>query len=467
MYTPTRSIYVLVSLLWVQLLTAQPTPSEDENLHAAITELRAMVLSQQAEIESQKAQIRDLQKAVAEGQGSRSGLQQTNDSGQARSTLTQKNTTGRIPKEIQSEAEPTVSSRFNLDFYGYIKLDAAYDSQRTNPGDYAFYAEPESGTGDDDSFSMTAKQTRFGMKLEAPEFQEWTSTGGIEMDFYGSGSDNAANPRIRLAYLQLERGPWTILAGQHYDAWNTILPKSVNFATMGQHGSLWSRRPQVRATREFRPAGDGMLAATIGAARTIGTDDIDEDGDGLDGGEDSGLPMLQWNLKYMPSGSPKGATFALGGHYGREEVERNATDRDAKYATSLVMGSVHLPLHPQFKISGTLWTGENLGNFQGGIGQSLNLDQDTEIRASGGWVQASWYPSSTLNLNAAYGLDDPKNGDLAAGDRARNETFFTNLYWTFIPSTTFGLEYQYLNTDYKEQNDASTHRVQSAFIYKF
>ena len=293
--------------------------------------------------------------------------------------------TGRIPKDLEIAATPRVSSRFNLDLYGYVKLDAAYDSQRTNNGDVAFYAKPESGTGDDDSFSMTAKQTRFGMKLEAPECQDWKSTGGIEMDFYGSGSDNAANPRIRLAYLQLERNDWTILAGQHYDAWNTVLPKTVNFATMGKHGSLWSRRPQIRATREFRPAGDG----------------------------------------------------------------------------------IHPPLHPKFKLSGTLWTGENLGNFQGGVGQNLNLAQDSEIQATGGWIQASWYPTSTLNLSAAYGLDDPKDSDVSPEGRTRNETFFTNLYWTFIPSTTFGIEYQYLNTDYKTKNDASTHRIQSALIYKF
>jgi len=126
-----------------------------------------------------------------------------------------------------------------------------------------------------------------------------------------------------------------------------------------------------------------------------------------------------------------------------------------------------LPLHSDLRLSGTIWTGANLGSFQGGVGQSLNLPLDTEISATGGWVQACWFPNDALNINLAYGLDDPADADLAVGDRERNETIFTNFYWSFLPSTTLALEYQFLNTDYKNGSDASTHRIQSALIYKF
>jgi uncharacterized coiled-coil protein SlyX len=399
-----------------------------EDLYALVTEL-------QATVEAQQEQIASLQETVT-------SLQQQQTAAPAPAgpePLADKKVTGRTPVPVEAPPGPKVSSRFDLSFYGYVKLDAAYDSQRTAVGDLAFFSRPDSGAGDDDSFSLTAKQTRFGMKVTAPEVRGWETRGRLEMDFYGSASDNAANPRMRLAFLEWEKNDWTILAGQQYDAWNTILPKTVNFATMGRHGALWSRRPQIRATRTVDLNGGGSIEATIGAARTIGLTDIDAAGDGMDGGEDSGLPMVQWNLRYNPGGTMEEVTVALGGHYGSEDVERNARFREESYVTSLLIGSVHFPLRDTFTLSGTLWTGENLGNWQGGIGQSLNLAGNTEIAATGGWIQASWYPLADLNLNVAYGLDDPKNKDLKDGQMERNETWFTNLYWMFLPSTTFAL----------------------------
>lgn len=460
-----RNFWKLILFTSVSL-SAQDTGSESD-IRTLIEELQAMVHAQQTEIESQRSEIRALKETVAAQDRTFQSLPIGESSLAGSEPTSKKSVTGRLPSPLKAETEPKVSSRFNLDFYGYVKLDASYDSQRTYYGDEAFYALPKSGNGDDDSFSMTAKQTRFGMKVSAPEFEGWESRGGIEFDFYGSASDNAPNPRFRLGYLELEKGPWTVLAGQHYDAWNTILPKTVNFATMGQQGALWSRRPQVRVSRQFGLGGDHVLIGTLGAARNIGEADIDVQGDGLDGGEDFGMPMVQWNLKYMPKGTDSGPIFALGGHFGKEEVERTPTDREANYDTSLVMATVHLPLHSSFNLSGAVWTGQNLGKFKGGVGQSLNLTQDTEIATTGGWVQACWFANEDLNINLGYGLDDPDDSDLSNGGRIRNETVFTNLYWSFLPSTTFAIEYQVLNTDYKNAEDATTHRIQSALIYKF
>lgn len=455
-----RILCLLAPLTVASLLATAQDNQHDTDLHALVGQLKAIV-------EQQQEQIRSLQQKVATLEESKQDQPPDQTALTGTAPLAEKDSTGRAPAPLPADPAPKVASRFDLDFYGYIKLDAAYDSQRTVNGDLAFSALPDSGSGDDDAFSLTAKQTRFGMKVAAPDVAGWHSAGRLEIDFYGSASDNAANPRMRLAFLQLKNGPWSLLAGQDYDAWNTVLPKTVNFATMGRHGALWSRRPQLRLTRRFDLAGDSTVSATVAAARTIGTTDIDAAGDGLDGGEDSGLPMLQWNVKYNATGNKDGLTMALGGHYGTEEVERDALHRDASFVTSMLIGSVHLPLNPAFQLSGTLWTGENLGNFQGAIGQRLNLARNTEIAASGGWIQAAWYPVNDLNINFSYGIDNPKDADVADGSPDRNETYFTNLYWTFLPSTTFALEYQYLKTGYKNATEATTHRLQSALIFKF
>jgi hypothetical protein len=68
--------------------------------------------------------------------------------------------------------------------YGYIKLDASFDSAMTNDGDYVYVVLPYAEGEEDDEFNMTAKQTRLGLKLRAAgrtpsscrACSRWTST---------------------------------------------------------------------------------------------------------------------------------------------------------------------------------------------------------------------------------------------------------------------------------------------------
>ncbi|MFO7724711.1 MAG: hypothetical protein R6V45_04095 [Oceanipulchritudo sp.] len=371
--------------------------------------------------------------------------------------------TGNLPLK----RDPVVTSSINLSLYGYVKLDAIYDSQRTNNGNQARFVLPESGQGDDDVFSLTARQTRLGLRVSAPVRDDWEANGRIEIDFYGSGGENAAEPRTRLAYLSLNNGNWEFLAGQDYDTWNMVLPKTNNFATGGFHGTLWSRRAQARATRTWSLGERSALAGSIGMARNVGLEDIDNAGDGLDGGEDSGLPIFQWNLLYSTGLEAGEARFSVGGQYGEEEVERSLTDRDADFITSMLMLSFDVPLTPALGLSGAAWAGENLGGFQGGIGQRINLLRNTEIAATGGWLQARYKTGQDLLFNLAVGMDNPEDSDLNQGGRSRNTTLSANVFWNFLPSTTWILEYQYLKTRYRQSANASNNRWQSALLMKF
>src|SRR4030042_6652300 len=86
----------------------------------------------------------------------------------------------------QKTESPVVSS-FKFKPYGYIKLDAAYDDSRTNYGNSILYVPSESTNRNDDEFSMTARQTRFGIDITAPA-ADWTAQGKVEIDFYGDGA---------------------------------------------------------------------------------------------------------------------------------------------------------------------------------------------------------------------------------------------------------------------------------------
>jgi len=363
--------------------------------------------------------------------------------------------------------------------YGYIKLDAAYDSQRTSMGDIPFYVYPKSATGgkNDNEFNMTARETRLGLDLAGPDVESIETTGKIEADFYGGGSANSANPRIRLAFLDLKTPYGTSLrAGQDWETFITAIPRTLNFGYLADLGALGLRRPQLRLTQDVPLFGDTKLVAKAAAARTIGED---IDGGGQDDGADSGTPTAQGNLylesKWWPS---KSAKAGVSGHFGNETVDtvvsNKVTVADSKdYNSYSVIGSAVLPIHPMIALQGTIWQGKNLDTYYGGVGQGINKTLGCAIGAKGGWAQVVLEPSGMnslldrCNLNVGYGLDDPDNGDLNSGNRSKNEIIFSSLYVKITSAVTAALEYANIVTSYASADDATDNRMQGSMIYKF
>ena len=366
----------------------------------------------------------------------------------------------------------SVLSKFELKIYGYVKLDASYDTQRTSAGDLMYYVLPEVNGDKDDEFNMTAKETRLGLDIKGPEVGSVKTTGKIETDFYGpGGSANSPNLRMRLGYLDLAHANgFSFRAGQDWETFITVFPKILNFTYLADAGALGLRRPQARLTQEFPVGGKTKLTAKIAAARTIGED---IDGGGMDDGADSGKPSVQGNLIFeTPVFANKPAKISVSGHFGQEtldtSVSNKITDVDTKdYDSWSVIGSALLPFGDHVAIQGSAWQGANLDNYFGGIGQGINKTLDTEIGAKGGWVQLVLDPVETINLNLGYGLDDPDDDDMNNGNRSKNELLFANVFFKLNSAVTLGLEYSYITTSYKEASDATDNRFQGSALYKF
>ena len=369
-----------------------------------------------------------------------------------------------------------VASKFDINIYGYVKLDAIYDSQETVAGDLAFYVKQEGPDGSDSQFYMTAKETRLGLAIAGPEAMGGKVSGKIETDFYGKGgTDNAANLRMRLAYLDWAFSSTSIRAGQDWEAFITAIPKSVNFAYMADQGALGLRRPQVRVTQNLNIADGTKVILKAAAVRTIGQD---IDGAGQNDGADSGVPSVQYNLMLQQKvAASKPLKVGVSGHFGKETLDTNGEDDNEDFDTWSVIGSLVFPITDMVTVQGTIWTGENLDTYYGGIGQGINKKRDDTyngIKASGGWAQVVLNPMAKLNINLTYGLDKPDEDDLTAiGDyhpRSQNQYIGGSAYYSFIPELTLAVEYVNLTTEYKTEtdtDDVTDNRIQAAAIYKF
>ena len=191
-----------------------------------------------------------------------------------------------------------VWSNLDIQLYGFLKLDSAYDSSRIENGNYAKWVVSESTNDNDDQFNMTVNQTRLGMLINGPDNGNMKTSGRVELDFYGGGDENKSRLMMRHAYFKLDwpEKRFNIIAGQTSDVISPLFPSTVNYSVCWWTGNIGYRRPQLRLTKEMRINKDVDLKLEGALARTIGRSDAVAAPNGTESGEDAGSPTLQGRI---------------------------------------------------------------------------------------------------------------------------------------------------------------------------
>ncbi len=361
-------------------------------------------------------------------------------------------------------------------FYGYIKLDASYDSAMTNDGDFAYIVLPYEDGEKDDEFNMTAKQTRFGVKFDGGGTDAVDMSGVIEFDFYGGGAENKPNPMLRKAYMLFKTSAVDILAGQTSDVISPIVPTTLNYIVLWKSGDIGYRRPQIRLTKAVKVADDTKLKFAVSANRSMGRD--------KNGGETVGMPSFQGRVAVGTKLMGGVAELGVSGLMGREEAVSAADTTTYELDQSVVAVDLSLPLGEMVTLKGQYFKGSNLAHYLGGVGQGIaeipaegaGNTELVEIEASGWWTQLTVKPNQSWQFNVGAGSDDPEldEDDTAGNDLEKNTTYFGNAIWTVTPSAVVGVEYARIETEYMIRGEEETttesylnNRLQLSFMYKF
>ena len=380
-----------------------------------------------------------------------------------------------IPQDnaIDTQMPKMVWSSLDIQIYGYLKLDAAYDSSQIMNGNYAQWVERENNNKDDDQFNMTANETRLGMLINGPDNGEMKTSGRVEVDFYGGGlSENRARLMMRHAYMKLDwpEDRFNIIAGQTSDVISPLFPSTVNYSVGWWTGNIGYRRPQIRLTKELGFETGGYLKLEGALARTIGRDDAIG---GTESGEDAGFPTFQGRASLtLPMFGAKEATIGLSGHWGEEEYDIAENGQDREFKTWSLNLDYAQPICSKVEIKAELFTGENLDAYLGGIGQGVITDTTKpnhykEIGSKGGWIAAGLGPWDNKRFNVGVAIDDVDRGDVNDGDRTLNRSVFGNVYCALNKQTDVAFELSHWRTDYRGSGDGDSLRVQTALIYKF
>jgi hypothetical protein len=170
-----------------------------------------------------------------------------------------------------------VKSKFNLSIGGFVKLDYAYNSVDLGPsgallpnGSLPRVAFPQAGAavqGNQEQSILTARQSRFWLKVAGPTFLGAKTGALIEADFYGDPSSASEAPQLRerLAYGTLDWENTQVLFGQAYDIFGPAIASTVDFRQGAATGTPNQPRvPQLRLTQKVSFNADNSLKLVVG-----------------------------------------------------------------------------------------------------------------------------------------------------------------------------------------------------------
>ncbi len=350
----------------------------------------------------------------------------------------------------ESESKVTTRSRMKLEFNGRVLVTGFSNSRRVNNVDNPQFVRPDTASGlPQGGAGMAIRQTTLGLAVSAPEVFGGNFHGDLDVDFYGGQQPSTGGRTFPLLRLRTARAmvKWTygeLLIGQESPliaAVNPVSLAAVGTPDFAGAGNLWLWLPQIRGGIETGgKVSIGVQAAVLAPTSGDPANVFDTDDDAA---EHSSRPYLQGRVHVRWGADDMAGDIGVGVHQGWL-----ATKGDSLISSSAVAVDVLLPVTRWFEIRGEAFQGQALkGLGGGGIGQGLGLN-GVPVHTSGGWAQVNFKPTSRVLLGAGYGMDDPRDSDLAPGSRLKNVVREAHIHVRPGGPFVFGFEYRRLETTY-------------------
>ncbi len=175
---------------------------------------------------------------------------------------------------LNMQAQETTEKSFGIQFSGFLKYDAFYDTRETvsiREGHFLLYPAGEAldAYGNDinavSSFNMLSIQSRLTGKITGPDCFGAKTSGILEADFFGNENANFSDVngfRLRHAIVKMN---WNngieLLAGQYWNPMfvTDVFPGVVSFNT-GAPFNPFSRNPQIKISKTLSALKIGVTA---------------------------------------------------------------------------------------------------------------------------------------------------------------------------------------------------------------
>jgi len=143
-----------------------------------------------------------------------------------------------------------------------------------------------------------------------------------------------------------------------------------------------------------------------------------------------------------------------------------------------------VPLGKYFGLTGEFYRGRATAGIGGAVGQDVVMSgsliaPDTVVRgveSMGGWLQLKFKPNANLELNGAFGQDNPFARELRQFPGnvsyfgpliSRNQSEFGNFIYHLRSNMLLSLEFRHLHTSMLDSGFAKANQVNAAMGYLF
>ncbi|MFI5311106.1 MAG: hypothetical protein ACHQQ3_07740 [Gemmatimonadales bacterium] len=366
-----------------------------------------------------------------------------------------------LQQQLAAQAQGGVQtrSRLSLEFSGRVLVTGFSNSRRVNNVDVPLFARPDTANGlPQGGAGMAIRQTTLGLAVTAPRILGGSFRGDVDVDFFGGQQPSSGGRTFPLLRLRTARGILTwkhgeLLVGQESPLISGVNP--VSLASVGTPGfvaagNLWLWLPQVRAGVETGgPVSFGIQGAILAPTSGDPAAAFDTDNDVA---EKSRRPFVQGRVHVRWGSDEMAGDIGVGVHRGWL-----AAKGDSLLVSEAFAVDARIPLTRWLEVRGEGYDGKALkGLGGGGIGQGLGQN-GAPVRSRGAWGQVNLKPTSRVVLGAGYGFDDPRDEDLAAGSRLKNEATEVHLHVRPAGPLVLGFEYRRLETTYATGKLANDH----------
>lgn len=346
---------------------------------------------------------------------------------------------------------------FTIVPFGFLTGEVISSEAVTTARPMILYLGSPIAGADQEQMTIHGQTTALGFNFRGPQVGDARLGGMILFNFLGSRPVlNQATPFFLRGYGELAGDDWHFRFGQQGDLFNPLDPTTVNFGGNKQAGNGGAFRGSLRAARFIQAADDVRWSFEAAVSQQAVNDFII---DPRIVGADNGLPNVEGRIG-VGIGPVMGKRRAV--EVGVSGVVGETRSIGLAQVVSDTWGvSVDASWSCEyFGFNGEFLTGEAIGTYNAGIGQSLNPITLDAIATRAAWGEFWLKLTDQLTFHSGYGVDNPRDEDLGqflgpapgfapvAGQRSRNEVCWANLICAVSSNLDVGFEVSYRETDY-------------------
>jgi hypothetical protein len=365
-----------------------------------------------------------------------------------------------------------INEDVRLQIGGSVVADVLFNQRRPVANGTPFFLTPGSPAGfNQNSFDAHARQSSLVVKAFGPTIgTDWETFANVYLNFYESSIIDDRYGVLPLeAYGDVHNSDWRFSAGLQHDIFAAIDPTMLAYSWLYGAGNSGGYRLNVSGTRFLRLTESSQVDVTIGISDPTSTTI-----NNVTLVEDNGLPNLESRIKYS-HGTVSGhaGSMSLPVELGLSTVIGQLRSTDLYHGRRTVANvwgvaaDFKVPLSARFGAMGEIYIGQSLGQYNGGVFQSLGPN-GLRVRSMGGWGEVYYFlVPDKLHTHVGYGIDDPNDNDLGADAILRNDAFYSNLIWDVNQTIRIGCELTHRSTSYNTVPDNRGFGVMTQFVWRF